>query len=147
LSEPHGSLAKFAAGFGADGGADMVGEEMLNALFGAAKLLACNGGGDFAAIGACEGVGLGGAVGVGAMGELNEPKRSFIPLLAAGWLLGTGGKMADEKSPKSPPKLSLGCLVLCVGGEVGFGGGAGLVSKKLPPESGLGRVVAEGWRA
>lgn len=44
---------------------------------------------------------------------------------------------ADEKSPKSAPKLSLCFLLLVVTGAVvlGFGGGAGLASKKLPPLS------------
>lgn len=53
-----------------------------------------------------------------------------------GLLFVVGEAIAEEKSPKSPPKL--GCRAFCMGGEVVcFGGGAGLASKKLPPLSGL----------
>lgn len=56
-----------------------------------------------------------------------------------------GDMVAEEKSPKSLPKDSLRIVV--VGGEVGFGGGAGLASKKLPPLRGLDGFVVEGCRA
>ena len=47
------------------------------------------------------------------------------------------GEAADEKSPKSPPKLSLrgADTTGCVGGEACFNGGAGLESKNDPPLS------------
>lgn len=65
-------------------------------------------------------------------------KRSVIVLAAAGGLFvalekdgiaagAAGGEAADEKSPKSPPKLSFRAC------GVGFAGAAGLESKKDPP--------------
>jgi hypothetical protein len=56
-------------------------------------------------------------------------------LVAAGGLLVVTGEAADEKSPKSPPKDSFrGAAVMgCDGGDVGFEGAAGFMSKKDPP--------------
>lgn len=66
--------------------------------------------------------------------------RSPIELLAAGGLFADAVDGAEEKSPKSAPKLLLGCRVVgcCTGGEICFGGGAGLASKKPPPDNGGG---------
>ena len=118
------------------GGCSCVGDDRLKAPL-LAYLLACMGGGDFAAdIGAA--VDLGGGAGAAAIGE-PRLKRSPMPLVAAdagGLLVLDGEAKAVEKSPKSPPKLSL--RGACEGGEVAFGGGAGFVSKKLPPDNGLG---------
>lgn len=90
------------------------------------------GGGDLAGAGVMVGC-LGGGAGA------ETSKRSPMLVVAAGGLLVTelndGGEAAAvEKSPKSPPKLSFLAVVMgSEGGEVGFGGGAGLASKKLPP--------------
>lgn len=69
-------------------------------------------------------------------------KRSPIVLVLAGGLftdgvekLGGGGEAAEEKSPKSPPKLSSLGAGTGWGGEVGLGGAAGFVSKNEPPLS------------
>lgn len=62
---------------------------------------------------------------------------------------GAGAATADEKSPKSAPKLSLRAAVVrccCEGGDVGFGGGVGFMSKKLPPLSeDLAREACREW--
>lgn len=70
-------------------------------------------------------------------------KRSPMPLLAAGGLFiggfgGGGGEAADEKSPQSPPKLSFrgaraGAAAGWEGGDMGFAGGEGFMSKNDPP--------------
>lgn len=81
-------------------------------------------------------VGLSGVAGVGC-----EPRSNKSPILMDGAdgpsVLGfpVGEVTADEKSPKSPPKLSvrLDCMI----GDDCFGGGAGFTSKKLPPLSGF----------
>ena len=56
---------------------------------------------------------------------------------------------ADEKSPKPEPMLSVRALVLVgwIGGEVCFGGGAGLASKKEPPLRRSPPCLAEVCRA
>lgn len=83
---------------------------------------------------------LGGRAGAG--GDLRSNKSPIL-LDAAGWppaiWLPIGDVTADEKSPKSPPTLSF--RLDCVGGDDGFGGGAGFMSKKLPPLNGLGVFI------
>lgn len=87
---------------------------------------------------------------VAAGGGDPRSKRSVIVLVATGGLFvalekdgtaagGAGGDAADEKSPKSPPKLSLRAC-----GE-GLLGAAGLESKKEPPLS-ADLFVVDGWR-
>jgi hypothetical protein len=85
----------------------------------------------------CAGCGAGAGFGGGAGAP--RSKRSPMLLLFAGGLFvvlevdGMGGD-AEEKSPQSPPKLSFrGAETGCVGGDVGFAGAAGFMSKKDPP--------------
>lgn len=69
------------------------------------------------------------------------PKRSPMLLLAMGGLFiadtGAGGDAAaEEKSPQSPPKLSFrgaGIAEGCEGGDMGFEGCTGFISKNEPP--------------
>ena len=81
-------------------------------------------------------------------------KRSPMLLVVTGGLLvalevDVTGEAA-EKSPQSPPKLSLRSAgagagaACCIGGDVGFAGAAGFMSKKEPPLR--EDVVAEGCR-
>ena len=80
----------------------------------------------------CSGA-AGAAAGLGGgAGGVDMSKRSPILLAAAGGLLvEVTGEAAEEKSPKSPPKLSL--RGTGAGGDVGFAGAAGFMSKKEPP--------------
>jgi len=57
-------------------------------------------------------------------------------------VLGAGDMTAEEKSPKSPPKLSFRAVMT---DGVFLGGGAGFMSKKLPPLN--ADLVVEGCRA
>lgn len=94
------------------------------------------GGGCFAA-----GAGTGACFGGGSGADIS--KRSPIVLLAAGGLFAdVTGDGADEKSPKSAPKLLLGGrFVAWIGGDVGFEAGAGFASKNPPPLSGGGDLI------
>lgn len=78
---------------------------------------------------------MGAGFGGGAGADIS--KRSPIELLAGGGLLADAAGDAEEKSPKSFPKLLLAWWDTYDGGEVGFGGGAGaaagLISKNPPP--------------
>lgn len=78
---------------------------------------------------------MGAGFGGGAGADMSN--KSPIELLAGGGLLADAGGDAEEKSPKSFPKLLLAWWETYDGGEVGFGGGAGaaagFISKKLPP--------------
>ena len=64
----------------------------------------------------------------------------MLLVFAGGFLValevdGMGGD-AVEKLPQSPPKLSFrGAAAGCVGGDVGFAGAAGFMSKNEPPLS------------
>ena len=69
------------------------------------------------------------AGGAGGTDGVDMSKRLLMVLVVAGGLL-AGGEAAEEKSPKSLPKLVLrGCA------GAGFAGAVGLVSKKEPPLS------------
>jgi hypothetical protein len=78
---------------------------------------------------------MGAGFGGGAGADISN--RSPMELLAAGVLLVVAAGDAEEKSPKSFPKLLLAWCETREGGEVGLGGGvgaaAGFISKKLPP--------------
>ena len=100
----------------------------------------------------CAGCSRAAGLGGGAGGELRSKRESM--LLGFVFVFGGGdlvvlevdviGEAAEEKSPQSPPKLSLrGAGVGWVGGEVGFAGAAGFMSKKEPPLSD-GCFVVEG---
>lgn len=94
------------------------------------------GGGCFACVG--RGAGAGAAAGFEGGGGADMSKRSPIVLVVAGgFLADVGGDAADEKSPKALSMLSFREVVAagCVGGDVCFGGGAGLGSKNEPPLS------------
>lgn len=73
--------------------------------------------------------------------------KSPIELLAAGGLLAEVAGDADEKSPKSAPKLSLGLCVDTIGcteGDACFGCGGGCFeSKNPPPLNGGGDLTCE----
>jgi hypothetical protein len=85
----------------------------------------------------CAGGGAAACLGGGAGADMEN--RSPMLLVFAGGLLAapevdvTGE--AAEKSPQSPPKLSLrGAGAACgIGGDVGFAGAAGFMSKNEPP--------------
>ena len=81
---------------------------------------------------------MGGAEGFGAGAGADMSKRSPILLAVVGgglFVVVTGGKAAEEKSPKSPPKLSFRGAATggCEGGDMGFEDAAGFMSKKDPP--------------
>ena len=84
----------------------------------------------------------------GGAGALRSKRESMLLGFAGSGLavldVDVVGEAAEEKSPQSPPKLSLrGAGVGWVGGEVGFAGAAGFMSKKEPPLSD-GCFVVEG---
>lgn len=83
--------------------------------------------------------------GLGGSGAVKS-KRSPMPELAAGGgdFADTGaGAGADVKSPKSPKPLDMRAACGLAAGAAGCFGGAGLVSKKLPPLRELVRAVGE----
>lgn len=74
---------------------------------------------------------------------MDMSNREFIALVGleagGGDFVVGAGEGAAEKSPKSLPKsLAKELAVGCEGGDIGFGGGVGLMSKKLPPLKALG---------
>ena len=73
----------------------------------------------------------------GGEGAEKSNRSPIILVVAGGGLFGeVVGDVAEENAPKSPPKDSfLGAEIGCDGGDVGFGGAAGFVSKKDPPLS------------
>ena len=90
----------------------------------------------------CFCTGCTGAAGLGGGAGAERSKRESMLLGLVfvggrfGWVLEVDviGEAAEEKSPQSPPKLSLrGAEMGWVGGEVGFAGAAGFMSKKEPP--------------
>lgn len=92
-----------------------------------------------------DGAGAGALLGATEYGAGAKPERSkrspMVELVAGGALTLVAG-VADVKSPKSPKPLDM--RVVCdFGGGGGplFSIGAGLLSKKLPPEAKLGDVI------
>lgn len=121
MSKADDEVCTGGAGLGAGG---CVGVERLKAAA-VGKLRFCLG----------AGAGAGAGLGCCCAGE-DMLKRSPIELEmldGGGLFVEVTGDGADEKSPKSPPKLLLGFRCAWTAGGFSLGGGAGLASKKLPP--------------